>query len=265
MGSRFRDAHAGLVETGEEINSFEFARRSERSVCLAGAQTKSVPKYSNLVNSEPTASDFPKVVAGRLSLYLRELQQMSAAGQMTTSSSALAKRLGQTASQVRKDFAYFGQFGRPGIGYSCEDLIEKIRLILGTDRVWPVALVGCGNLGQALLGYRGFGQQGFAVAAAFDKDPALIGCQFEGLTVQDISELAKVTAAKSLELAILAVPATAAAAATESIVAAGIPGILNFAPVTLKTPGSVSVVGVDLAIQLEQLAFGVVKKRRTNP
>jgi len=197
-----------------------------------------------------------------MSLYLRELQLVSESGKATISSSKLAKRLGLTASQVRKDFAYFGQFGYPGIGYRCDELIEKIKSILGTQRVWPVALIGCGNLGQALLGYRGFGNQGFSLVGAFDKQPALIGKQFEGLTVQHMDDLPETVKSHGIKLAILAVPATAAAEAAQEIVAAGITGIMNFAPVTLKLPPSVSKVGVDLAIELEQLAFSVITKQR---
>ncbi len=214
------------------------------------------------LNTPPLDSGVPKVVVGRMSLYLRELQMVSGSGKPTISSSTLARRLGLTASQVRKDFAYFGQFGYPGIGYRCDELIQKIRSILGTDRVWPVALIGCGNLGQALLGYRGFGNQGFSVVAAFDKQPNLVGRTFEGLTVRHMDELAETVVASKIELAVLAVPAAAAAEATQEIVAAGISGIMNFAPVTLNLPPSVSQVGVDLAIELEQLAFSVVAKQR---
>lgn len=214
------------------------------------------------LSNSPSESEVPKVVAGRMSLYLRELQLLSGAGQSTISSSKLARRLGLTASQVRKDFAYVGQLGYPGVGYRCEELIHRIKSILGTDRVWPVVLIGCGNLGQALLGYRGFGNQGFRVVAAFDRLPALIGKKFEGLTVQHIDELAETAAAQKIELAILAVPANAASEAAQSIVSAGISGIMNFAPVTLKLPPSVSKVGVDLAIELEQLAFSVAAKQR---
>lgn len=202
----------------------------------------------------------PKAVVSRLSLYLRELQQVLRIGKKTISSSKLGRRLGITDAQVRKDFAYFGQFGYPGIGYRCEELVLEIRHILGTDRTWPVALIGCGNLGQALLGYRGFGKQGFQVKLAFDIDPAIVGQTFEGLTVIHLDQLSRLVQEKDVRLAILAVPAKAANQAVDAIVEAGITGILNFAPVTLNLPKSVSVVGVDLAMELEQLAFAVVKQ-----
>lgn len=202
----------------------------------------------------------PKAVVSRLSLYLRELQQFMRVGKETISSSNLGRQLGVTDTQVRKDFAYFGQFGYPGVGYRCEELILEIRKILGTDRVWPVALLGCGNLGQALLGYGGFGKQGFQVVAAFDVHPQIVGRTFEGLTVRNTDQLDEVVAKEKIKLAILAVPAKQATSAVSSLVAAGITGILNFAPVTLSVPKNVSVIGVDLAMELEQLAFAVVKK-----
>ncbi len=199
-------------------------------------------------------------MVSRLSLYLRELQQLMRVGKETISSSKLGRRLGVTDAQVRKDFAYFGQFGYPGIGYRCEELVLEIRRILGTDRTWPVALIGCGNLGQALLGYRGFGKQGFRVEAAFDIAPELVGKTFEGLTVLNLDSMPQVVKKLGIKLAILAVPALAANQAVDSLVEAGITGILNFAPVTLNLPKTVSVVGVDLAMELEQLAFAVVKQ-----
>ena len=202
----------------------------------------------------------PKAVVSRLSLYLRELQREMRAGNATISSTQLGNILGVTDAQVRKDFAYFGQFGYPGIGYRCEELIAEIRQILGTDRLWPVALVGCGNLGQALLGYRGFSNQGFSVVLAFDSNEQVIGQTIGELEVQGLDNLAEALAAKDVKMAILAVPAPAAQTVTDQLVEAGITGILNFAPVTLVVPDSVTVSEVDLAIQLEQLSFAVVKQ-----
>ena len=215
------------------------------------------------MNSDHPAArpDVPKAVVNRLSLYLRELQHLVRVGKQTISSVKLGQRLGVTDAQVRKDFACFGQFGHPGVGYHCEDLIQRIRWILGTDRLWPVGLIGCGNLGQALLGYRGFDKQGFRVVAAFDVDPAIIGKVFEGLTVFDIAHLDDVVKKEKIRLVILAVPAKAVKSCVDKLVAAGISGILNFAPITLTVPKNISVIGVDLAMELEQLAFAVVKHK----
>lgn len=216
------------------------------------------PKHENEKDPE-----VPKAVVSRLSLYLRQLQHLIRDGQDTISSNRLGRVLGFTAAQVRKDFAYFGQFGYPGIGYRCEELIAQIKKILGTDRVWPVVLVGCGNMGQALLGYRGFAKQGFAVVAAVDVDQNVIGKTFHGLTVEHIDSLNEIVDQHKISVAVLAVPAAAAPQAAQQILKSGITGILNFAPVTLSVPKQVSTVEVDLAMELEQLAFSVYQNRQS--
>ena len=204
----------------------------------------------------------PQAVVSRLSLYLRELQQLLRSGRETTSSTQLGSVLGFTDAQVRKDLAYFGQFGYPGLGYRCEELVSEIKRILGTDRRWPVAIVGIGNLGQALLGYRGFSEQGFRVAAAFDSDAAKIGRTIEGTPVHHIDDLDTVCQHEGIKLGVIAVPAVAAQEVAERLVAAGMEGILNFAPVTLSLAEDVGIVAVDLAIELEQLTFAVVNRRK---
>ncbi|HRX78984.1 MAG TPA: redox-sensing transcriptional repressor Rex [Pirellulaceae bacterium] len=211
-----------------------------------------------------TESTVPRAVVSRLSLYLRELQQLVHEGNATTNSTQLGTLLGFTDAQVRKDLANFGQFGYPGIGYRCEELIAAIKKILGTDRSWPVAMVGLGNLGRALLRYRGFQEQGFQIAAAFDVDVEKIGSTVEGIEVFHLDQLAEVVTVKGIRLAIVAVPGAAAQTVADSLVAAGVEGVLNFAPVTLALPDHVSRVGVDLAIELEQLSFAVVN-RPENP
>jgi redox-sensing transcriptional repressor len=202
----------------------------------------------------------PQAVVSRLSLYLRELQHLLRDGRETTSSTQLGRLLGFTDAQVRKDLAYFGQFGYPGIGYRCDELVAAIKRILGTDQDWPIALVGAGNLGRALIGYRGFQQQGFQIVAAFDVDPAKIGGDFEGIRVYGLDELAGVVQQHGIRLAILSVPGRAAQDVAVQLVAAGLRGILNFAPVTLSLPEDVRIVAVDLAIELEQLTFAVVNR-----
>jgi redox-sensing transcriptional repressor len=157
--------------------------------------------------------------------------------------------------------AYFGQFGHPGIGYRCEELIPAIKKILGADRPWPVALLGAGNLGRALLGYKGFAEQGFRVVAAFDVDREKVGGKIEGVPIYGLDRLDAVISRHGIRLGIVAVPSAAAQQAADRLVAAGIEGILNFAPVTLSLPNDVRSVGVDLAIELEQLSFAVVNLR----
>jgi redox-sensing transcriptional repressor len=202
----------------------------------------------------------PKVVVSRISLYLRELQRLESSGQHTISSGQLGTLLGFSDAQVRKDLGFFGQFGYPGVGYRCDELIRAMRDILGTNHGWPVVMVGVGNLGQALLGYRGFGRQNFSIAAAFDADPAKVGQTIQGIRIQHIDELAATVRDRSIRLGMIVVPAERAQEAADMLVAAGIEGIVNFAPVTLSLPVHVQNVGVDLAIELEQLSFAVTNK-----
>ena len=208
----------------------------------------------------PSDSTVPKVVVSRLSLYLRELQRLEAAGQATISSGQLGTLLGFSDAQVRKDLGFFGQFGYPGVGYRCDELIRAMRDILGTNQTWSVGMVGAGNLGQALLGYRGFGRQNFTITAAFDADPEKVGKVIQGIRIQPIEELAETIHAKGIRLGMIVVPAARAQEAADRLVAAGIEGIVNFAPVTLVLPPHVQNVGVDLAIELEQLSFSVTSK-----
>jgi len=208
----------------------------------------------------PSDASVPKVVVSRLSLYLRELQRLVASGQQTISSSQLGALLGFSDAQVRKDLGFFGQFGYPGVGYRCDELIRAMRDILGTNHSWNVVMVGVGNLGQALLGYRGFGRQNFAIAAAFDADPTKVGQTVRGLRVQPLDELAATIREQGIRLGMIVVPADRAQEAADRLVAAGIEGIVNFAPVTLALPPHVQNVGVDLAIELEQLSFAVTSK-----
>lgn len=204
----------------------------------------------------------PAAVVNRLSMYLRELQHLLSDGKETTSSSQLGRRLGFTDAQVRKDLAHFGHFGHPGIGYRCDELVGAIRKILGTDREWRVALVGVGNLGRALLGYRGFNRQGFRLVAAFDADPAIVGSEIDEVPIHDVARLEEIVAQQQVELGLVAVPASDAQHVADQLVSAGVGGILNFAPVTLKVPEGVSKVGVDLARELEQVTFSVANRLR---
>ena len=209
----------------------------------------------------PADGSVPKAVVNRLSLYLRELEHLVRDGHETTSSTRLGSALGFTDAQVRKDLAYFGHFGYPGIGYHCGELIAAVKRILGTDQQWPAALVGVGNLGRALLGYRGFPQRGFRIVAAFDAAGDKVGVPIEGLVVQHLDRLPEEAEAHRIRLGMIAVPAASAQLVADRLVAVGVEGILNFAPVTINLPDRVRQVGVDLAIELEQLAFAVVNRK----
>ncbi len=203
----------------------------------------------------------PKAVVGRVSLYLRQLEAFQRQGHTTISSSLLGAPLSIKNAQVRKDLAFFGQFGHPGIGYRIDELSSVLRQILGIDRDWPLALVGLGNLGRALLNYRGFRSRRFHIVAVFDSDPRKIGEIQEGLKVEPIEALRKVVSTHKINLGLLCVPADAAQRVADQMVASGITGILNFAPVPLTVPPNVSVVAVDLSVQLENLAYKVQKSQ----
>jgi redox-sensing transcriptional repressor len=190
-----------------------------------------------------------------LSLYLRRLEGLLREGTAQVSSSLLGESLAITDTQVRKDLAALGSLGQPGIGYDVAELIGAIRSRLGIDREWRAALVGVGNLARALMRYHGFADRGFRIVALFDSDPAKVGQKVEGLTIHPLDRMTEVVAATGAELGILTVPAEAAQRVAQQLIAAGVKGLLNFAPGVIRAPAGVSVVPVDLTVQLEQLAF----------
>ena len=214
-------------------------------------------------SSEPAAEGpAPKAVVNRLSLYLRELQHLVRDGHETTSSSQLGSLLGFTDAQVRKDLAYFGHFGYPGIGYRCDELIVAIRRILGTDQHWPVAIVGTGNLGRALLGYKGFGNQNFRIVAAFERRSQQGRGDYRrraGVSFRRVRGGRQATShppgddrrARGI----------GSSRGRQARRLPGVEGIVNFAPVTITLPEGVTQVGVDLAIELEQLSFAVARRK----
>jgi redox-sensing transcriptional repressor len=199
----------------------------------------------------------PNPAVRRLSLYLRQLEAFKRKDRRTISSKQLGESLGLTDAQVRKDLGYFGQFGHPGIGYRVDELIAQLRRILGTDRIWSVLLVGAGNLGRALLAYKGFERKGFKLTAVFDADAGKVGKKYGGFVIQSMSELAGTVQKSAIRLGIIAVPADYAQEVADQLVTAGVRGILNFAPVSLTVPPEVGMTSVDLAVQLEQLSFAV--------
>ncbi len=203
----------------------------------------------------------PKAVVGRVSLYLRQLETFQRQGMATVSSSQLGASLNLHDAQVRKDLAFFGQFGQPGIGYRIEELIAALRSILGIDRAWPSALIGLGNLGRALIRYRGFRSRGFQIVALFDNDPRKIGQTIDGMTVKHTDALREAVEAQGISLAILCVPAESAQRVADQAVADGIRGLLNFAPTSLIVPPKASLISVDLSVQLEHLAYKVQANR----
>lgn len=191
----------------------------------------------------------------RLSVYTRCLLQLEEDGVKTISSEELAERFNLNSAQVRKDLAYFGEFGVRGIGYYVSGLKAELQKILGLDREWPVALVGFGNLGSALFNYKGFARQGFRISAIFDDDPQKVGRSVAGVPILPLRDLAHEAKGRNLQIGIIAVPAESAQLVVERLAAAGIKAILNFAPARLKVGKEVRLQNVDLSIELETLSF----------
>jgi redox-sensing transcriptional repressor len=197
-----------------------------------------------------------ELTTNRLSVYLRCLTELEVQGARTISSQALAEQFHLNAAQIRKDLAYFGEFGVRGVGYYVRDLKRHLRQILGLDRQLRVAIVGAGNLGLALADYPGFRQEGFEIAALFDNQREKVGQQSRsGVPIYDISDLRKLVKRDDVSIAVLAVPAASAQKVADLVVSSGIKAILNFSPGTLQVPEDVKVKGVDLTVSLESLSF----------
>ncbi len=197
----------------------------------------------------------PDVVIPRLSLYYRAL--LESRGNDFISSEELAKLTHFSAAQVRKDLTYFGQFGTPGKGYKIPELKEAILKILGTDRGAKIALIGAGNLGLALLAYKGFTKQGFKICAVFDNDLRKIGKSFEGVIIQGINDLPRIIRKENIEIAIIAVPAEVAQETVDRAVKSGVRAILNFSPFRPQVSKGVAVLNIDLSIELERLIYSL--------
>lgn len=199
--------------------------------------------------------DIPKKAIYRLSMYHRCLQKLLDNGVDMVSSTTLAKAAGVKPAQLRKDLAYFGQFGTRGLGYPVELLGNTIRETLGREHLQPVILVGAGNLGSALLRYPGFEKEGFEVVAAFDANPEVARVRVTTVPVMADGELERFVTEHPVKLAILCVPAEFAQSVANRLVAAGIQGVLNFSPIVLEVPPDVTVNNVDLALELEHLGY----------
>ena len=171
------------------------------------------------------------------------------------SSRELSEHTGFTAAQIRRDLGYFGQFGQPGKGYNIAELKRSLQTILGLDQKWNVALIGVGNLGAALLGYKGFREQGFNITAAFERDPSKIGKEINGVKIYPIRQFERVVRNNNIRMAILTVPRTEAQSVADLIARSGVKAVLNFAPVNLKLPDSVKVRNIDMTIEIERLSF----------
>jgi len=193
----------------------------------------------------------------RLSLYLRFLEEFEDQGVATVSSEALATRGGTTSAQVRKDLSFFGSFGKRGLGYSVHELASRLRDILGLGKTYRVAVVGAGNIGVALVHFRGFEKHGFHVVSLYDVDPKKIGKKRGSLVVRDQREIEADIEGEPIDMAILVTPASSAQDLVDRLVKVGVKAFLNFAPVQLRAGHDVVVKNVSLALELEALSYGL--------
>jgi redox-sensing transcriptional repressor len=197
----------------------------------------------------------PDATVARLAVYLRVLTGLGEDATTTVSSEELAAATGVNSAKLRKDLSFLGSYGIRGVGYDVATLAEQIARVLGLTVHRNVALVGVGNLGQALAGYAGFASRGFRIAALIDADPGRVGTTVHGVTVRDLTDLEHVVADEKITIAVLTTPAPVAQEVCDRLVAAGVTSILNFAPVVLSVPHHVDVRKVDLAAELQILSF----------
>lgn len=197
----------------------------------------------------------PDATVTRLPEYLRALTALADAGVSSVSSEELAANVGVSSAKLRKDLSYLGSYGVRGVGYDVTHLSDQISLALGLTRDHAVAIIGMGNLGRALAAYNGFASRGVEVVALLDHDPAVVGRRLAGLTVEPVADLPRIAAEREVTIAMLATPAGSAQEVADLVVAAGITAILNFAPVSLELPTQVHVRKVDLATEVQILAF----------
>lgn len=200
-------------------------------------------------------TEIPRKAIYRLSVYSRCLNRLENNGIHTVSSEVLAKAAGVKPTQLRKDLTYFGQFGTRGLGYEVKQLIEMISELLGTKSLQPVVIVGIGNLGRALLSYRGFEREGFEVVGAFDVNPSQYLSNDSPIDVQAMDFLPKIINDHVIKMAVLCVPPAAAQEVANQLIEYGVVAILNFAPIVLSVPDEITVNNVNLAMELENLSY----------
>ena len=199
--------------------------------------------------------DIPDATVTRLPEYLRALTALADAAVASVSSDELAAHVGVNSAKLRKDLSYLGSYGVRGVGYDVEHLRHQISLALGTTRDWAIAIIGMGNLGRALASYNGFASRGVDVVTLLDRDPAVVGSRIAGLVVESVESLPRLVEERGITIALIATPSASAQDVAESVVDAGIRAILNFAPVALDVPDEVRVRKVDLATEVQILAF----------
>ncbi|WP_031513146.1 redox-sensing transcriptional repressor Rex [Desulfofalx alkaliphila] len=208
------------------------------------------------------ALKIPEATITRLSVYSRFLKRLDKKGVTTVSSGEIADGVGVSPAQVRKDLAYFGEFGTRGVGYNVKDLIRYTVKILGLTEPWNLVMVGAGNLGSALVTYREFRDRGFYITAVFDNDLTKIGKRIADYEVMPLEKMSEVIKENNVRIGIVAVPAAAAQAVADLFVECGLEAILNFAPISLNVPPDVEVRNVDLSVKLEILTFNLTMKNK---
>lgn len=205
--------------------------------------------------SNNSTSNIPDIVIGRLPVYLRALNRLAQEGHQVTSSHELGQRLGISSAQIRKDLSHFGGFGKQGTGYQIAYLEEKLRQVLNVNREWKVILIGAGDLGRALAHYKGFDQRGFHIEHVFDNAPHKVGQQIGDYIVKPMSELTQIIREENIKLAMIAVPAEVAQSVANTIMEAGVRGILNYAPINLNVPEGVHVQYIDPVVHMQRMTF----------
>lgn len=206
-------------------------------------------------NNSYDSSSIPDIVIGRLPIYLRTLEQLASEGQEVTSSQELGQRLGISSAQIRKDLSHFGEFGKQGTGYTIPYLCKQLSAILRVDRVWPIVLIGAGNLGHALASYDGFEERGFRIAAVVDSDERKVGGKLGELKVESFGNIAEIIRKHSCQIATLAVPAHTAQVVADALIKCGIRSILCYAPITLDAPADVRIEYIDPVIYFQHMTF----------
>lgn len=197
----------------------------------------------------------PDIVIGRLPVYLRALTRLAQEGQEVTSSHELGRRLGISSAQIRKDLSHFGGFGKQGTGYQISYLVDQLRQVLKVNQEWEVAVIGAGDLGTALLNYRGFADRGFRIACVFDNSPHKIGKKIGEFLVHPIEEMQSIIEQRANKIAMIAVPAEKAQEVADKLIEVGVRAILNYAPMTLNVPPEVKVQYIDPVVQLQRMTF----------
>jgi len=199
----------------------------------------------------------PEATIMRLSVYSRYLTEIDRKGIITISSGDIAEGVGVSPAQVRKDLAYFGEFGIRGVGYNVKDLHRNILRILGLSNEWSVSLVGLGNLGLALSTYKGFKERGFIITSIFDNDPNKIGKVIDGVEVMSVDRIEEIVSQRKTQIGAITVPTTVAQGVADQLVKGGVKAILNFAPLVLNVPPEIELRNVDLSVNLEVLTFNL--------